>query len=152
MHDREINPINRKFMVKLMYSLLNDNHTFSQFFWRCYAESFQLANQFYSSFTLKDIQIIFESLDSNTNNNDDALEAKRNFKEFIDANGVIRKASLTHIDHIGNTIGNNVGAIQVLSMDKKTLDKITYDGKTLITQALLSLHGIKKYINLVLLI
>tara|TARA_B100000212_G_C27373505_1_gene533657 strand:- start:31 stop:2025 length:1995 start_codon:yes stop_codon:yes gene_type:complete len=143
MHDREINPINRKFMVKLMYSLLNDNHTFTQFFWRCYAESFQLANQFYSSFTLKDIQIIFESLDSNTNNSDDALEAKRNFKEFIDANGVIRKASLTHIDHIGNTIGNNVGAIQVLSMDKKTLDKITYDGKTLITQALLSLHGIK---------
>ena len=55
MHDREINPINRKFMVKLMYSLLNDNHTFTQFFWRCYAESFQLANQFYSSFTLKDI-------------------------------------------------------------------------------------------------
>ena len=143
MNGREINPINRKFMVKLMYSLLNDNHAFSQFFWRCYAESFQLANHFYSSFTLKDIQIIFESLDSNSHDSDAALEAKRKFKEFVDANGLIRKASLTHIDHIGNTIGNNTGAIQVLSMDKKTINKIIYDGKTLITQALLSLHGIK---------
>ena len=82
MDGREINPINRKFMVKLMYSLLNDNHAFSQFFWRCYAESFQLANYFYSSFTLKDIQIIFESLDSNSHDSDAALEAKRKFKEF----------------------------------------------------------------------
>ena len=143
MNDKEINPISRKFMVKLMYSLLNDNHTFTQFFWRCYAESFQLANHFYSSLTLKDIQIIFESLDSNSDDCEAALEAKKRFKEFVDANGLIRKASLTHIDHIGNTIENAVGANQVLSMDKKTINKIIYDGKTLITQALLNLHGIK---------
>ena len=131
--------------LDLAFLLLDENCFFSQVFWKSYALTYQVSNNFFvDDLNLKDVNKIIFLLEKASIKNKDFESTTRKLKKFISQNGLLRSLSRTLVE-FAPTLDNwrGYGALAVLENSDESLNPIINHGKTLLTRIIFSIYGLK---------